>query len=735
MKLYIYKLWGKTLGIYITLSVISILVCHILMLQIRKRFNNQMKYRNFTLVMIAVTLWTLTASLEVVSQDVFIKVFLSKLTYIHIVTVPVLWYFFSYEYTSKLIVFKQKWIIYFWIIPAITIIIVMTNDYHGLMWSSIYPIRHQQGVLILKYERGIWFTLNAIYCYTLIVIGLVRIIITLMKNGTLKEHFIIIPGVLAPLVGNGLYLMRIVDYDYAPTAFSFMCICIAWVILSGFFQSNIAVAETIFENLEEAIILIDEHENIVGMNPYVQRLLNIKFNGESLMAEKFLPFWDQLKDSIKNESLVNNEVAIKDGKSTRWFSVQINGINKKIPYPGWIISMYDITYKKNYELELEKRKIVAETANEEKSQFLANMSHEFRTPLNGIIGFSDLLSETMLDDLQNNFLYEIKNASVSLLHIVDEILDFSKIEAGKMELEDIPFNLKNLVSEVVSLVSPQAISKGLNISSYVDNDIDNILISDPIRLKQVLNNLTANAVKFTEKGKVEVSVLKLEDFNNSIMLKFIVSDTGIGISQESQKKLFQMFTQADSSTTRKYGGTGLGLSIAKRIIDLLGGEIWIESKEGIGSDFIFTINIRRLAYNNDDINKFQDNQIVQEIALAKGINVLLVEDMEPNRKLACLLLNKLGCNCFMAVDGEEAVKACNDTKFDIIFMDCQMPVMDGYTATENIKLTQNEKTPIIAMTANSSQEDKEKCISAGMNDYLVKPIRQKKLENIITKWG
>ncbi|KAB3527130.1 histidine kinase N-terminal 7TM domain-containing protein [Alkaliphilus serpentinus] len=723
------------MGIYVSLSIVSIVVALALVWQIRVRFSERGSYKNFTLIMLAVAFWTLVAMLEVISLNSAIKIQFSKLGYFGAVSVPVLFLFFSYEYEGKDYLLKRRWMSFFWIIPTITLALVMTNELHGLIWNEIYT-QHQSGkLLILHYGRGHWYLVNTLYGYTLCVIGVIRIIITLKRSKGLKDHYIVILGILAPLVGNVLYQTRMVHFDYAPPTFAFMCICFAWAIISGFFEKKMAVAETIYEHLEEAIFLIDKNEKIISMNPYAAKVFKMKYSGEVIAAKGFFPFWGSLEGNLKKNMDELFEVSLDKTGETKWFSVHISSIGNNTKYPGWIVSMFDVTDKKLYQEELEKERTAAETANVAKSHFLANISHEIRTPLNGIMGFTEILAGTNLNQEQTEYLKEIKNASHTLYHLVNEVLDFSKIEAGKMELEKIDFSLSELVLSAVSLVKHDVKKKGVHLSSNIEVGICDNVKGDFIRLKQVLNNLVGNAVKFTEKGEVHLAVIKLQENDKDISLRFEVADTGVGISADAQKKLFEVFTQADNSTTRKYGGTGLGLSIAKRIIELMGGKIFVESEEGKGSRFSFEVELERSQKDTIATRESVDC-IEEEIAAAANRRILLVEDIESNRKLASIILNRLGYTCDIAVNGKEAVEACSQRKFDLILMDCQMPVMDGYSATGCIRsqASLNNNTPIVAMTANALVGDREKCLAVGMDDFITKPINKDQLKSVIEKW-
>ncbi|MEI6605623.1 MAG: CHASE domain-containing protein [Verrucomicrobiota bacterium] len=518
--------------------------------------------------------------------------------------------------------------------------------------------------------------------------------------------------------------------------------------------------QIITDSANDAIVMMEDHGYISFWNPAAERMFGYtraEAIGQSLheliVPERHreahnaaLPVFQQTGQGAAIGKTVDLEAVHKDGREMP-VQLSLSAIHSNHAWHAVGI-VRDTTERKQAEealllataraTELAEQ---AELASQAKSEFLAHMSHEIRTPMNGVIGMTDQLLDSTLDAEQRHCAEVIRDSGENLLNLINSILDLSKIEAGKLNLEILDFNLAALLDDLSNMLAPQARRKGLNFLSAIAPDVPNDLCGDPGRLRQVLINLVGNAVKFTQQGEVAVQASLAANTDEAIVLRFVVSDTGIGIPADKQNLLFSEFSQMDVSTTRLYGGTGLGLAISKQLVQLMGGEIGVTSNIGQGSTFWFTVRLTQPAPATQSPLPPPPTSPLPASSNRPhwhGLRILLAEDNLINQKVAVGFLRKMGLQVDVANNGADALTSLSNIAYHLVLMDMQMPVMDGLEATRLLRTSPstilNQQIPVIAMTANAMQNARQLCLDAGMNDYIAKPVTQLTLGRALEQW-
>ncbi len=511
-------------------------------------------------------------------------------------------------------------------------------------------------------------------------------------------------------------------------------------------------ARSLIEASLDPLITISPAGKITDMNNAMLKVTD-KTREELTNTDFFIYFTEPIKaqqvyQEVFSKGFVTNyPLTIKDHHLT---DVLFNGSvykDAKGNVIGAVVVARDITEQKIIEKEMfeakvfselatiiaeeaqnkaEKAASIAKEAVKAKQQFLSNMSHEIRTPMNAIIGFTKVLIKTDLSAKQKEYLTAIKMSGDSLIVLINDILDLAKVDAGKMVFEQSPFKLATSISTMLHLFEPKMEEKNLRLIKEYDQNIPEVLLGDPVRLHQIILNLLSNAVKFTSQGSIKVAVKMLADEGEKVTIQFSVTDTGIGITEDKIEKVFENFQQASSGTSRLYGGTGLGLAIVKQLVETQNGSISVQSKIAVGSTFSFT-----LSFDKTNAEAEMEDETVEIDTQIKNIKVLVVEDVALNQLLMKTLLDDFGFECDLAANGKLAIEKLQNKTYDIILMDLQMPEMNGFEATEYIRKTMHLVIPIMALTADVTTVDLDRCKAVGMNDYIAKPVDERLLYNKI----
>lgn len=626
------------------------------------------------------------------------------------------------------------------VFPIASLVLIATNSHHRLFFENRY-FDFENGVQFVHSIYGTFYKFAYLpYAYACLGTALILSMWAIFRFSDYKriQSGIIALALLIPMAGNAVYLFAdgfSKSVDYTPFLFAASGLLFYVSIKRFGFLSVIPFAqEIVLDKMADAVFILDADDRLIEANDAAKTLL-APTSFEDILGR---PVYEHLisaslnPDFFERSSSDKMTLSIETPEGISHFYLRdqtvLNQTGRRI---GRLLLLHDITPLQEAMAALEREKQRAEEATQAKSQFVANISHEIRTPMTSIIGMADMLSEKEPPQAQAHLVKNIQISTKLLLQIVNDLLDYSKVEAGQLNLKTEPMHVRDTIGQVADMITPLLINRPIDFETRISPDIPQFLLGDSLRLKQILINILTNAAKYTERGKIDLEVILESQTQSTYALCFLIRDTGIGISQDDQARLFNEFFQVEDTNARRYSGTGLGLSIARHLAELMDGNINVKSALGEGSEF--SIRIALAAAEAPE----HSQALHMPSADHSRLRILLAEDNVMNREYMQLVFRKMKCGYDLAVNGKEAIRMAAENQYDIIFMDIQMPEMDGYEAAKTIKTgpSRSALAPIVALTANDTGSDRQLAQEAGMDGFLTKPFTYDKMVQVIGEIG
>ncbi|MBX3026123.1 response regulator [bacterium] len=676
--------------------------------------------RTCALLMLTLAWWSAVYGIELLTTTRAAQLALVKVEYLGILAAPLAWLVFALRFTGRDM--GRAALAALCAVPAVLYALVLTDGpRHQMLYARAETVE-VGGYAVLRVVYGPAAWTNVAYAYLCLAAGALVIVHAFRASPRIYRRQVaaLLAGAAAPWAVNVVYMLGFSPgVDLTPLGFTVTGLGAAWALRHAQLLDLVPVArDRVMESLRDGVAVLDRQQRLVDCNPAFAAALG-RSVGDciGIAATRLVGACPELLGLLRGEA-ASAPLSLAGG---RLYEPMLQELTDRRGRPvGRLLTLRDITDRGRVMAELTRARDAAEALARAKSEFLATVSHEIRTPMNGVVGMTALLLDTPLSAEQRECVDVIRQSGDQLLAIINEILDFSKLDAGGLTVEHIPFAPRRAVADVVELLRPQAAGKGLRLEYHSAAAVPALCLGDPTRVRQIATNLVGNAIKFTAAGTVVVTLDATPATDGAQRLRLVVRDTGIGIPAHRLPDLFQPFSQVDASTARRYGGTGLGLAISRRLAELMGGTIAVASEEGHGATFTADWLVGAAAAQSEPP---ADVAGVRPAAPA-GLRILVAEDNPVNQKVVLRMLQRLGYQADVAGDGERAVAAATAQPYDVVLMDVQMPGVDGYEATRRIRSERRGRQPrIIAMTANAMASDRDRCLAAGMDDYISKPLR------------